>query len=369
MKKIIFLQAKLPSDKHALKQVTVRWNSYGGALEKRDPNAGIWVFTPRPFDLELDSNHELVHLHHFSSVECLKGPLRRVNALVREIRINKERVLLVCGDNQTSLLVALYVSFRLRSLVGIQIQFHGDTYSLKANHGMKGFVRVLLSRLGIYFADSIRIVSSFQSRELIAISKKVASKLVLAPIPIDQTKIATVASEKVFDLTFIGRLHQERGVDDFLEIVTSLKRLSPKTSIAIAGVGPMKNEIENRLASWITDSSVSMLGFLKGQEIPDLYAATKVVISTAPSEGYGLTLRESVLSNTPVVARKSAGSLEAQYLFPMAISTYDNVEQAVGLILEKLGSGKSDFHAQYLSSQLKTDTEGTGRLVDSWLKY
>lgn len=368
MKKIIFLQTKLPSDKHALKQVLARWNLYGSALEKRDPNAGIWVFTPMPFDLTSHSNDKFLNLHNFPSVECLKGSLQRVNALIREVVMDKERVLLVCGDNQLALLIALYVSFRLKSQIRIQVQFHGDTYSLGANRGLKGFVRVLLSRLGIYWADSVRIVSSFQSRELTAISGKVANKLVIAPIPIDQTKIPTVRRVKKFDLTFVGRLHQERGVEDFLKIVRLLKSVRPKISVAIAGVGPMQAEIEKHLAPWIADSSVSMLGFLKGQEIPELYAATSVVVSTAPSEGYGLTLREAVLSNIPVIARESTGSLEAQCLFPTAISTYKTIEQAVDLILKKLDGAKLDFHAQYFAKQLKSDAEGMNRLIDSWLK-
>jgi 1,2-diacylglycerol 3-alpha-glucosyltransferase len=128
-------------------------------------------------------------------------------------------------------------------------------------------------------------------------------KFVLAPIPIDFTKVATKSSGVRNELVFVGRLHSERGISDLIKIIKSLKIKRPSTTVVIVGEGPLKNELKQKFENWIQGSTITMLGFLSPDEIQDIYASTKVLVSTAPTEGYGLTLREAALSNVHVIAR------------------------------------------------------------------
>jgi glycosyltransferase involved in cell wall biosynthesis len=133
------------------------------------------------------------------------------------------------------------------------------------------------------------------------------------------------------------------------------------------GEGSLKGELQRELSNWNKDSTISMPGFLEGDQIKDIYASTKVLISTAPKEGYGLTLREAALSGVHVIARESKGSLETKDSFPSRIETFSNLDDAVGLIqnrLESQGLGQSTVDMAF---QLEVDVEGLDRLTKSWV--
>jgi glycosyltransferase involved in cell wall biosynthesis len=177
-----------------------------------------------------------------------------------------------------------------------------------------------------------------------------------------------VSSDYKIDVVFIGRLHAERGIRDLIGIVKLLKARRPEITVMIVGEGPLRNEFEVEFAPWIKDSTISMPGFLSGSEILEIYSKSKVLLSTAPREGYGLTLREAVLSNVYVVARESKGALEAQSAFPTAIETYIKINEAAELIFSNLGKPKLKPTPEYSLRQVQMDAEGVNRLTQSWLK-
>jgi len=369
MKKVIFLQSKLPTKERSLLPIVLRWKSYGELLRERSTPADIWVFTPKPLSAEARNLMKISSLQFFPLVEKSASFIIRLKALYREISDRKEKVTLVCGDIQQSFLIALILKLVCGNLLHIQIQFHGDTYTYRSASGIKGITRVSLSRLGIRCADSIRIVSKFQADEIVRISPSSRMKLVIAPIPIDFSRVAKVSTAIRFDIAFIGRLHSERGILELIEIIGRLLTEKPGIKVVIVGDGPLRKKVETDLAPWLSDSTISILGFLSGAEIQNIYASTKLLISTAPKEGYGLTLREAALSNLFVIAHKSKGAVEAQGFFPTGIETYSNVEEAVILIRQRLGEFREPLGAKNEAIQVKSDAEGLGRLLDSWLAH
>lgn len=367
MRKIVFVQLKLPSEDKVLRQIAFRWEKYGQTIQNQGGLGEVWIFTTSSRGERLKGLTDFRFIKQFTSIESKSNLFNRYLALQMKIKQGDSRVTLVCGDNQQSLLMALFLKLRLRSKVGVQIQFHGDTYSFSVNRGLKGFFRALLSRVGIVFADSIRIVSKFQEKDITAIWHKASDKFVLAPIPIEESKIASSQSSDKYDLVFIGRLHGERGINELIEIIKALKSVRPETSIAIAGNGPLQKLVAEELAMWIEDSSVSLLGFLDDYEITNLYSETKVLVSTAPREGYGLTLREAILSNVPVIARQSEGALETKAAYPEGISTFTTIEQAVELIMTKLAGVAQVQNPHLLEAQIQSDDAAMKRLTNAWL--
>jgi glycosyltransferase involved in cell wall biosynthesis len=171
----------------------------------------------------------------------------------------------------------------------------------------------------------------------------------------------------IYDIAFIGRLHTERGITELIEIINLIKNRRPSTTIVIVGDGPLKGEIEVELNKWLEDSSISMRGFLPADEILDIYASTKILISTAPHEGYGLTLREAALSNLYVVARESKGALETKLIFPSRIDTFSDSDEAVRLICDGLNNPNFAGSTDAFAAQLASDNQGLQRLAKSWV--
>jgi glycosyltransferase involved in cell wall biosynthesis len=367
MRKIIFLQSKLPDDLNALRQLSDRWKTYGKILKDQGDHGGIWMVTPHPLSQVAQDTLVSKFVRQFATVEKNQSVHLRMIALRRIIKAEHRTITLVCGDNQQSLILAIALKLSLNSRVRIQIQFHGNTYSFGSNKGLVGFVRVCLSRLGIYVADSVRLVSRFQMHEIRNISMVAAKKFVLAPIPIDFSKVATVSKDPKFDLAFIGRFHPERGITELVKVIKLVKARRPKTTVVIVGDGPLKNLIEHELSEWLEDSTISMPGFLPAEEIRDLYASTRVLVSTAPNEGYGLTLREAALSNVYVVARESMGALETKVTFPSRIVTFTSLEEGARLILGGFTNFPFASSAEEIERQLAYDFEGLERLTKSWI--
>ncbi len=365
MRKVIFLHNKFPNNKAELENLLSRWNKYGEAVNRYSGDDGVWLFTSSS---QRDQIHEQKYLKFFDSVEANKQNLGRVLALKREIRKSSSNFTLVCGDTQKSLLIGMYLRLMLGSKVRIQTQFHGDIYSFRFNHGLKGTLRAFFSRLGIITSYSIRIVSKFQMDEIVAFAPKSKNKFVLAPIPIDNSRIAIPNESKNTDLAFIGRLHQERGISELIYIIELVKKAMPETRVAIAGDGPLRKQIQKELSRWIEQGDVKLLGYLNPEQILNVYADTKILISTAPREGYGLTLREAALSQVLVVAQYSKGAREAQDSYPLQIKTFSTLDEALALIENSLNQKFDAAMPSQIDAQMQIDSQGVTRLVHSWFK-
>lgn len=365
MYKVIFLQTKFPNNQLELLSLFKRWEMYGEILKKQSKSKGILLFSANGRRTGL---RKVQNIQYVDPVEVHTNPLIRVLGLYSYIRKDDCRFTLVCGDNHKSFLIALCLKLFLGSKVLIQTQFHGDTYTFHFNKGFRGIIRVCLSRLGIHFSDSIRIVSSFQKDEIARFSPKSSQKFVIAPIPIDYSRIASPLMNKSIDISFVGRLHVERGIDELIEIIELIKQTYPELRIIIAGDGNLRQKIEDELARWIALGQVMMRGHLNSEKIHDLYSETKILISTAPREGYGLTLREAALSQVSVIARYSKGSLEAQSLYPNQIKTYSTVKEAIILIQESLNRNPISLAPNLIEKQKQLDSAGLTRLVNSWVE-
>lgn len=364
MRKVIFLHNKFPSNKSELEYLFSRWNKYGEVVHKYSGEDGILLFTPSS---QRNILHEFKYIKFFDSVEVSEKILGRISALTREIRKNSSDFTLVCGDTQKSLIIGIYLKFLLGSKVRIQTQFHGDVYSFRFNQGVKGALRALLSRLGIITSYSIRTVSKFQVNEIVAFAPKSKDKFVLAPIPVDNSRIAIPNETKNTDLAFIGRLHEERGIAELICIIELVKKTLPDTRVAIVGDGPLRTQIQKELSRWIKQGDLKMLGYLNPKQIRNVYADTKILISTAPLEGYGLTLREAALSQVLVVAQYSKGAREAQASYPLQIKTFSTPDEAVTLIQSFLNQKCDTASPSQIDAQIEFDNQGVTRLVRSWL--
>jgi glycosyltransferase involved in cell wall biosynthesis len=365
MRKVIFLHNKFPGNKPELVNLLSRWNKYGEAVHTYSGDDGVWLFTPSSMVGEI---HEEKYLNFFDSVESQKNILGRILFLAREIRKSTSNFTLVCGDTQKTLMIGLYLRLILGSRVRIQTQFHGDIYSFRFNQGLKGTLRALFSRLGIIVSYSIRIVSKFQRDEIIAFAPKSKNKFVLAPIPIDNLRIAIPHKSKNTDLAFIGRLHQERGISELIRIIEMVKKALPESKVAIVGDGPLRKQIQKELSRWIEQGDVKLLGYLNPEQILNVYADTKILISTAPREGYGLTLREAALSKVLVVAQYSKGAREAQDSYPLQIKTFSTLYEAVALIENSLNQKFDVAIPSQIDTQMQIDSQGLTRLVRSWVE-
>ncbi len=364
MREAIFVQTRFPSSVKELAALFKRWDGYGLVLRKSFGQQTIKIFSPVQ-KIEVEKNYQ--HLAFIS--ESSNFFVNLVHS-ARIIRSGNQSVTLVCGDNQTSLLFALILKMQMWKKIVIQTQFHGNIYSRETNPGIKGLVRIMFSRLAVYVSDSIRIVSKFQEPEIKNLVKNNRVKFVTSPIPIDYSKIPDSSEfDQVYDIALIGRLHAERGVNEAQLILRELISIRPSLKIVIVGEGPEREFLEEGLGKEIASGCIRLTDALYGSELRRIFAQARILLSTAPNEGYGLTLREAALSGMFVAVRNCLGAQEAAKDFPSRIHLYNSEHEAVRQILNALNSdNRLTDNSALIANQKEKEKQSLERLLTSWVK-
>ena len=113
-------------------------------------------------------------------------------------------------------------------------------------------------------------------------------------------------AEDAFLLLVVGRLHPEKGYEYLFEAMADIvRRVRRNVLLLIAGKGTFEEEFRARVRSLGIDSNVRFLGFRA--DIPDLMAASDLVVLPSVAEAFGLVLTEALYLGTPVVATRVGG--------------------------------------------------------------
>jgi glycosyltransferase involved in cell wall biosynthesis len=362
MRSVYFVQCKYPGESVELNNMLDRWNLYGSKLDKSIGKNSISVISPKGMP-NLDKSFEFLRIDRKS-----KGFLRSMIQVAREINERDVKATFVAGDNQLALLFCIFSSLLLRGKIRIQCQFHGDLYTREVNHGLRGAFRLFTSRVAIRVSSSIRIVSLFQEKQLNELFPNIQGEFIVAPIPLDYSKIVTEnVSTPVHDVALVGRLHPERGISEATMIIKQLCENNPCLKIVIVGRGQEEAEMRKVLQNQVSSGAVEFVGLVSSIEVRNIYSTTKVLLSTAPSEGYGLTLREAALSGLQVVVRANHGSQEASFDFPDHISLYEDPQEAISTIESFLRTEKSSTpHKPSITKQRHKEILGLQALIASW---
>jgi len=363
MRAVYFIQSKFPTNHVELNDLLKRWESYAASVKESSGKDPITIVS---LSSRLNLKDQFDNLRTLSESSSF---FLNLYFTIRDIQNRETSATLVAGDNQQSFLFCIIVKIICPSKIRIQIQFHGDIYSFRMHGGYKGAFRSIASRIALKLSDSVRIVSRFQKSEILSISQRPMKQFVVAPIPIDYSKIP-LKSEILenFDIAMVGRLQEERGIIEAVSILKGLLSEKPNLRIVIVGDGPLRENVIQNLQGEVDAGSVQLLGSLFGAELRSVYAQSRVLLSTAPREGYGLTLREAALSGMRILARDSNGARQASDDFPESFTLFATSEQALQSIPFLLNMARSPKgYSQLMDDQRKRDEEGLERLINSWI--
>lgn len=111
-------------------------------------------------------------------------------------------------------------------------------------------------------------------------------------------------------IVFLGRLYPDKGWDFTLEAFQTVSQQIDLTKVAIivAGDGPMREEIANKLATLAPH--VYLLGRVSPENVPSLLMNCDLHVTTSEKETRGLTILEAFAAGIPVIAPCSGGVVE-----------------------------------------------------------
>ncbi len=135
-------------------------------------------------------------------------------------------------------------------------------------------------------------------------SNKGKTKVIPNAVPIP--KFLNPCSVKTYDILFVGRLTQAKGVDILLKAVKILKnKYGRNLKIAIVGDGELEENLNNLTVELGVNKEVKFLGVRKN--IKELMDSAKIFILPSRSEGFGIVIIEAMSNMLPVIATNVGG--------------------------------------------------------------
>ncbi len=308
-------------------------------------------------------------------VNLPKNPLTFLISLYKAIHnpILKDIKVLVAGDPWESFIFAKFIQRVLSTSPKIQTQIHGDIGNLmwiRANPRNKA--RSLLAARTLRRTDQIRATSNNHAISIAQRFHLPPKKVKVSPVPslLSETLVSiNLKKPRPATLGFVGRLQDDRGLSDFLKLVTKLCASRVEFSIVIAGSGPRKRIFESDLGKVLNPEKVMFLGELNLSEMEGAWQKIGVLVSTAPTESYGRAIREAIFNGVPVWAIPSTGS----------VSLKESMA-GDGVQLLDLDLSPNQLRAQFSALQgmeidigdreelARLDRAAIASLIDSWIE-
>lgn len=114
--------------------------------------------------------------------------------------------------------------------------------------------------------------------------------------------------QRALHLFSIGGLVPQKGYLDLLEAIAVLRRRGVAVELHIAGEGPMKTELTERIRTEGLGSNVRLLGGLAREAIAAEFAWSDAFVSSSYHETFGVAIVEALASGRPVVATSTDGA-------------------------------------------------------------
>jgi glycosyltransferase involved in cell wall biosynthesis len=193
----------------------------------------------------------------------------------------------------------------VRKLPPIVITSHGgDLYALKSNTG-KVLKKWVLAR-----ANAITVVSSAMKEYCIQELAIEPSKVQVLSMGVDLKSTFIPNSSLVREnknIIFVGRMVEKKGVKYLIKAMPSVLAAEPNAKLTLIGDGLLRGRIESDVKELGLEDSVTLLGAVSNQLIPDYLSASAIAVvpsiidSNGDQEGLGLVAVEAMGCGCAVV--------------------------------------------------------------------
>jgi glycosyltransferase involved in cell wall biosynthesis len=109
------------------------------------------------------------------------------------------------------------------------------------------------------------------------------------------------------NLLFVGRLEDNKGVLELLDIFRELSKISPSVTLRIVGDGPLRETMSARLLAAGLSHKVTFTGAVSQEAVRTEMMAADVLLCPTHFENFPLTLLEASAAGLPFVASEIEG--------------------------------------------------------------
>ncbi len=115
-------------------------------------------------------------------------------------------------------------------------------------------------------------------------------------------------SDKI--VTFLGRITLQKGPEYFVEAANEVLKKMTNVRFVMAGSGELLDKMIHRVASLGISDKFHFTGFLKGDDVYDMFAMSDLYVMPSVSEPFGISPLEAMQSNVPVIISHQSGVSE-----------------------------------------------------------
>lgn len=108
----------------------------------------------------------------------------------------------------------------------------------------------------------------------------------------------------------VGRLEKVKGHSYLINAFEEIKKKIPNAHLVIIGDGSERNNLEKQANDLGIKNSVTFVGEILNNDLPDYYKEADVFVMPSFYEGFGITAIEAMACGVPVVASRVGGLLE-----------------------------------------------------------
>jgi glycosyltransferase involved in cell wall biosynthesis len=323
----VFLFPRNSASKESLVTLLNRLDFYG-CYWSEDNSTKILVFLQKSKTLE-----DLIQIKNYEHLEIIfltrSVPLNVIFPLFSNtfLKATDKSTMLICGDLFVAPFMARLAQLKARNACRIQISFHGNPIGSERNFSR--MLKKFMLGKAINFSDSIRLVSNHVGDEILPLKHRIGKNIFVAPIPTEVPIKLLGRSEKTL-LAFVGRLQNERNPHDWCQLANRFLEESPNSQAIVIGGGPLRQDMESYFHPSVSQR-IEFVGEVEKGELNHYWPNISILLSTAPSEGFGLSIREALIRGVYVVAKENVGTLQIANEFS-GIFTYRSMEEGFRLI-------------------------------------
>ena len=278
--------------------------------------------------------------------------------------------LFVVGDPWESYWSAYFLNRFLKKKIPIQIQVHGDIADPRWRRiNLRNRIRFSLAKLSLPKASSVRAVTKYQAENLVNVFGIKKERIVVIPVPINvKGKSVASKSERPETIGLIGRIHRDRGIWEFIELIRFLNLTSKDFKVVVVGDGPSKEKFLLKLSSVIPKNRIVYLGQLPESELRKVWKKIGVLVSMAPVESYGRVIRESLIAGVPVWATVSSGVKDLMDSCKKGeVKLLDLGKSAASLDKDFNSLLKTEVSSDFSKRFIKENNTYAEKLANSWI--
>ncbi len=186
--------------------------------------------------------------------------------------------------------------------------------------GLQGALLTKFKRFTLRHADAVTVNSSVTEKAVIQIAPHL-KELHRIPMGVSLHKVKPSLSTLELRnryrrgngplLVFVGRVVEEKGVEDLIRAVAILVPRFPDISALIVGEGQDRSALEGITKTLGLTDRVIFTGWVEPDVVPAYLAAGDIFVGPSWTESQGLTFIEAMMSKTPVIATRVGGIVDS----------------------------------------------------------